>query len=296
MEFILQDHYCYRVELLPHKSPWRWIEYCGRIAYKSHDKITNDSAMKFCERLSKLGHTSVFGHSNIVVWLRDKSEIERWAKFCFNYPHESAFHRWVHTDNGLYINGNIVAWTQTMKAAGKAELVFLEKTFEGLPLTYDMDSGYIINDHNNIPESLLRMTAIINTNRLITHELVRHRPVADYTQESTRYCKYQGQIRLCSRTDVFNDSQTVLEQCFKKYDELCQKYSREHARGLLPHMLSAQIAVTHDIGNDKYGWKYIYKLRSSKEAAPQIRQVMESVKYLAQETYNINIGGKDNAN
>lgn len=43
------------------------IEAAGRTCYKSEDKITEDSAIKFVKMVTKLGHHSVIEHENISV-------------------------------------------------------------------------------------------------------------------------------------------------------------------------------------------------------------------------------------
>ncbi len=43
------------------------IELCGRVCYKSEDKITNESAEKFVRRIIKSGHESVLEHASITV-------------------------------------------------------------------------------------------------------------------------------------------------------------------------------------------------------------------------------------
>ena len=45
----------------------RNIELCGRICYKSEDKITDDSAEKFVRMIIKSGHESVLEHEKITV-------------------------------------------------------------------------------------------------------------------------------------------------------------------------------------------------------------------------------------
>ena len=44
------------------------IERYGRVAYKSEDKITEDSAIKFVKMLLKLGHESVLEHEKITLY------------------------------------------------------------------------------------------------------------------------------------------------------------------------------------------------------------------------------------
>lgn len=43
------------------------IELCGRVCYKSEDKITADSARKFVEKIIRLGHESVLEHYSFTV-------------------------------------------------------------------------------------------------------------------------------------------------------------------------------------------------------------------------------------
>ncbi len=43
------------------------IERCGRICYRSEDKITNDSAKRFVEKITKSGHHSVLEHFSITA-------------------------------------------------------------------------------------------------------------------------------------------------------------------------------------------------------------------------------------
>lgn len=45
------------------------IELCGRVCYKSEDKITEDSCKKFVENILKRGHEAVIEHYNITVKL-----------------------------------------------------------------------------------------------------------------------------------------------------------------------------------------------------------------------------------
>ena len=55
------------VELITEQNNFKRIERCGRICYKSEDKITDDSAFPFFQRMVKNGHTSVLEHSVIYV-------------------------------------------------------------------------------------------------------------------------------------------------------------------------------------------------------------------------------------
>lgn len=50
------------------------IERCGRVSYKSEDKITEDSAARFVEMIIRSGHESVLEHYSIsVIWTCDRA-------------------------------------------------------------------------------------------------------------------------------------------------------------------------------------------------------------------------------
>lgn len=66
------------------KSPLELIEWAGRTSYKSHHKITKNSAKKFVEMIRNLGHESVLEHSSMTV---EFSGISR------GFTHELVRHR-----------------------------------------------------------------------------------------------------------------------------------------------------------------------------------------------------------
>ena len=116
--------------------------------------------------------------------------------------------------------------------------------------------------------------------RGVTHEIVRHR-IGSYSQESTRYCNYSN--------DKFGNEITVIKPCF--FEEGSPQYSAwytgckyaEHAyfelinegatpqeaRSVLPNSLKTEIVVTYNIRE----WRHFFKLRCSKAAHPQMREV-----------------------
>ncbi len=48
-------------------TPYQFIERIGRICYKSEDKITDESSIKFVNALSKNQHTAMFEHANLYI-------------------------------------------------------------------------------------------------------------------------------------------------------------------------------------------------------------------------------------
>lgn len=59
---------------------YRQIEYAGRICYKSSDKITEDSAKPFVDRMVKNGHGAMLEHGTVYLKL-SPSEIHIYHKY-----------------------------------------------------------------------------------------------------------------------------------------------------------------------------------------------------------------------
>lgn len=116
--------------------------------------------------------------------------------------------------------------------------------------------------------------------RGVSHEIVRHR-LASYSQESTRYCNYSQ--------DKFGSEITVIEPSYLKPDtyaytlwktacetaELAYRFmldegcTPQEARAVLPNSLKTELVMTANIRE----WRHFLKLRCSKAAHPQMREV-----------------------
>jgi thymidylate synthase (FAD) len=113
--------------------------------------------------------------------------------------------------------------------------------------------------------------------RGVTHEIVRHR-LASYSQESTRYCDYEGEIQFIDIRDVsggLTDDQRKEWESAMQYAE--GAYNRLRASGLapqlarnvLPNSLKTEIVMTANLRE----WRHFLKLRTSKQSHPQMREV-----------------------
>lgn len=112
--------------------------------------------------------------------------------------------------------------------------------------------------------------------RGITHELVRHR-LAAYTQESTRYCNYSGNIQFIQPLFYKKGTkkyQIWYENCLqaaKNYTQLIQLGSSpEEARSVLPHSLKTEIVATYNLRE----WRHVFEMRCQKASHPQMREIM----------------------
>ena len=140
-------------------------------------------------------------------------------------------------------------------------------------------AGILRRGHESVIEHY-SLTVRIVCDRGVTHEIVRHR-LASYSQESTRYCNYTG--------DKFGNEITVIKPCFWKEDsEAFANWKRamffaedyyfrlinngatpQEARSMLPNSLKTEIVMTANLRE----WRHFLKLRTSKAAHPQMREI-----------------------
>lgn len=126
-----------------------------------------------------------------------------------------------------------------------------------------------------------KLSVKIICDRGVTHEIVRHR-IASYSQESTRYCNYTK--------DKFGNELTFIKPLFWNEGDTCYTLWKEQmasiekgyfalieagatpeeARSILPNSLKTEIVVTMNMRE----WRHFFRLRGSKAAHPQIREIV----------------------
>lgn len=133
------------------------------------------------------------------------------------------------------------------------------------------------------------LTFKIKTNRNITHELVRHR-IASYSQESTRYVKYDNiefipwiDPRGLKVNHVYDleDLYADLEFLYGKLIE--DNFKPEEARDILPGSVATTIIVTMNMRE----LRHFLKLRLDKAAHPQMRELAGMIKEIIKENYPV---------
>jgi len=143
-----------------------------------------------------------------------------------------------------------------------------------------------------IEHSLITVRFIFD--RGISHELVRHRLCA-FSQESTRYCNYgKGEeginaIRPSFFTEgdgLWEEWEYALMQADAAYANLIQKGAKpQEARSVLPNSLKTEIVCSANFRE----WRHIFRLRTSKRAHPQIREVMVPLLKELQAKHNLGL-------
>ena len=133
--------------------------------------------------------------------------------------------------------------------------------------------------------------------RGVSHEIVRHR-LASYSQESTRYCDYEGghvafvippwcQSLLAGEASICTDDAALdtitessdsemyfwlysMQQAENSYKRLrTLGWRPEQARSVLPNSLKTEIVMTANLRE----WRHFFKLRTAAAAHPQMREV-----------------------
>lgn len=305
------------------------IERAGRCCYKSECNITDESAVPFCRMLVERGHESVLEHANIPLIVD-----ERMYACLTSWPYAGKSH----ADGGPYpthrpmlrctkhgdrhmVSGNVRAWRDALRMSGylyDVECVL----FRSWPTLFgDLLSGrpapviprgvaYVPNEHLvpgqqlTADEGLTHRTVMAKfvIDRGVSHELVRHRHDVGFSQESTRYCDYGGEVTFIIPSwlpevpegtpmgHTFTSNlgaqrwllaMRSLEDDYRRLRGLGWK--PEQARAVLPNSLKTEVIVTATLRE----WCHIFRMRCAEAAHPQMREVMLPLREEFRNAYQI---------
>ena len=154
------------VQIIEEKDPYKMIELAGRTCYKSEDKITENSAKEFVDRMIKLGHGAMLEHGTIYLKI-DKTEDGHLppARLYWSDGNHKKYTRVRKHGNSIYVTTNLRVIVENNRLDD---------------LQYQVEP----TEHHE-----KRITAKFICDRGVSHEFVRHR-VFSFAQESTRYCDY----------------------------------------------------------------------------------------------------------
>lgn len=240
---------------------YKQIEKAGRVCYKSEDKITEDSAKSFVDRMIKSGHGAMLEHGTVYLKVPDYEykDIPIGSDSILHNKYSKTYLR----DGYLWITANY--------------RVIIENHWEHLLKYLCEPTEY----HEK------RITVYFVCDRGVSHEFVRHR-VFSFAQESTRYCNYSKDkfgnevtfIIPCwtnlpeqeygdrVNPKVFNRGNTngietsyvdSLRQAeYNYFNLLNQGWKPQQARTVLPNALKTELVMTGFITD----WEHFFKLRS----------------------------------
>lgn len=169
---------------------YKIIEKAGRVCYRSEDKITEDSAKSFVDRMIKSGHGAMLEHGTVYLAMPVETiipiEANGWGKYT-KTPYSRGF-------KVCSVDGEKrVAVTTNYR-------VLVENNWLD-------DLKYLCEPTEYHAK---RITVHFVCDRGVSHEFVRHR-VMSFAQESTRYCNYSK--------DKFGNEVTYIMPCWIPYKE-----------------------------------------------------------------------------
>ena len=277
------------VQIIEEKDPYKMIELAGRTCYKSEDKITEDSAKEFVDRMIKLSHGAMLEHGTIYLTIDGED------------PNLSKIQSNPHTKVNLVpyevlTEGN---YTISYKAYITTNLrVLVENNLKEL-LCYQVEP----TEHHE-----KRITAKFICDRGVSHEFVRHR-VFSFAQESQRYCNYNKdkfnneltfikptwldiptgdytywdgdwcdidnmKIQLPSDNGVADNFLWCLNNAGMQYRLLINKGLKpQEARGVLPNATKTELVMT----GFESDWEGFFKLRCSGAAHPDAKKLADEL-------------------
>jgi thymidylate synthase (FAD) len=275
------------------------IERCGRICYKSEDRIDRESALPFVTKMAEHGHNSVLEMGVVTVEVICNNDNEITNLFLLQ-P------RYLHIDreeNRLLITGSIRTFRELLVSHPENAVVraacallnerhpyFFSTILPETGLRPDASNVSIkvrkvkLNEVDQLPLDKLANHRYIAVkfiiNRAVTHELVRHRPCS-FLQESQRYCRYSE--------DKFGSEVSFIKPMFftegsseyalwekamidteQLYLKLLETSTPQAARTVLPNSCKTELIVYADLEE----WRHIFSQRTTRAAEPSMREVM----------------------
>lgn len=279
------------VQIIEEKDPYKMIELAGRTCYKSEDKITENSAKEFVDRMIKLGHGAMLEHGTIYLKI-DKTEDGHLppARLYWSDGNHKKYTRVRKHGNSIYVTTNLRVIVENDRLDD---------------LQYQVEP----TEHHE-----KRITAKFICDRGVSHEFVRHR-VFSFAQGSTRYCDYSkdkfgndityiipswldlpegkysdwdndwcdvSELKLLyPEVDNLSDPANCFLQSIKNaeyyYFMLINRgWKPQQARQVLPNATKTELVMT----GFESDWEHFLSLRTSKNAHPDAQRLSLKLKEL----------------
>lgn len=164
---------------------YKQIEKVGRTCYKSEDKITNESAKPFVDRMISSKHYAMLEHGTIYLKVLLNNELVFEDAYGENNS-VSAYGRYI---NNKYSKVNCREGLENVFTTDTIEpgYAYITTNLRVLVENNWLDDLQYICEPTEFHEK--RHTVKFICDRGVSHEFVRHR-VFSFAQESTRYCNY----------------------------------------------------------------------------------------------------------
>lgn len=216
---------------------YKQIEYAGRTCYKSSDKITEDSAKPFVDRMIKSQHYAMLEHGTI--YLKIPYEMA-WNCLCDNWVldnYSTNPYTWVNGDGGIYYvttnYRNIIenGWLEDLKYLCEPTEFHKKR----------------ITVHFTLPIGISR-------------EFCRHR-VFSFAEMSTRYCNF-NKNKFGNELTFIEDNWSnpnLLQLIETEYMKAIEGGKKpQEARNILPLCTKTELVMTGFVSD----WNHFFRLRS----------------------------------
>lgn len=176
---------------------YKQIERVGRVCYKSEDKITEDSAKPFVDRMIKSGHGAMLEHGTVYLKVINKG-----LSLC-NYEKDHIEDKYINNPYSKVVFGKYPKYNSYEEKLKATQEVYITTNYRVLVENGWLDDLQYICEPTEFHER--RVTVHFVCDRGVSHEFVRHR-VMSFAQESTRYCNYSK--------DKFGNELTFIKPCW----------------------------------------------------------------------------------
>ena len=213
---------------------YKQIEKCGRTCYKSENKITEDSAKNFVDRMIKSNHTAMLEHGTVYL--------------AIPYTNEETLSHY----RGMAGKYNEIEFTRYSKVTMmRGTHNYVTTNYRVLVENNWLDDLQYLCNPTEFHEK--RYTFKFTTDRGVSHQLVRERAMSP-AQESQRYCNYLKEkfgmsVTFIQPSWVLEEDQAELEEDIKQVEFLYFKwlnkgYKPEEARYFLINGTKTEICIT----------------------------------------------------
>ena len=272
------------VQIIKEKDPYKMIELAGRTCYKSEDKITENSAKEFVDRMIKLGHGAMLEHGTIyLACLVFDGDVDNNNNLTPNhrfYKYQSNKYSKVKVAQYAWSGEDVACVTTNLRVLVENNWLDDLKTYRCEPTRY----------HEK------RITAKFICDRGVSHEFVRHR-VFSFAQESTRYCnyskdKFNNELTLIKPSwieesidslnqefrDTDRDDTSIFIRALRSAEEeyftlLNNGWKPQQARQVLPNATKTELVMT----GFESDWEGFFKLRCSGAAHPDAKKLADEL-------------------
>lgn len=302
------------VQIIEEKDPYKMIELAGRTCYKSEDKITENSAKEFVDRMIKLGHGAMLEHGTIYLNVPEQTYTETL---------EDEFGKFNNPNNGLVDRYRKNKYSKVNSVAADEELRKKYPKVRPFKLTHHyITTNLRVIVENGWEEDLewqceptehheKRITVKWILDRVTGESFLRHR-VFSFARESTRYCNYSKdkfnneitfikptwldiptgnytywdgdwcdidnmKIQLPSDNGIADNFLWCLNNAGMQYRLLINKGLKpQEARAVLPNATKTELVMT----GFESDWEHFLSLRTSKNAHPDAQRLSLKLKEL----------------